>query len=494
MPPLGKCSTEEFCAPVDDNERIWVSAARQEKDRKEKEKKEKIRMEKSKMKQQQQQRVEKKFRFTEEPVDEEASQESDPSQEHESSHEDEASQDTLRDDASQELSQQQDPHTQDFHDFDETYDDYAADEGDECTNSFDSAHSFTTQNAAAQASGFTIPRPLKGLCGQPAKRKLIETGNFIPPSALQTNGEKWFNRSVDEMRRGSQAKITTAETTRKGRLSLSLSQGKKTPKKNVATSSTTPINISPIPAHEEQTPRFQSSCEDTAPYVHTDDELAEPLDDSDGDPTYTPTKEVDDGKDDDEVSLSPDLPTQLELTRTSSTKGKGTPAYPQPSTSRYQQESDHKPKKHVPLFLQEEAADKKEAAKQKAKKHVPAFLKEERKVSVKPTPVRRTSPRNKTTRDDDTKQSGQKLAKKPNRATLDNSRNTPQQASSQKRHKEPPSTQRPSQGERTPSVAGSSKSTTQQTSSSDIIDLSSSPNAAQPDMNGKDCYKHCWSC
>ena len=64
-------------------------------------------------------------------------------------------------------------------------------------------------------------KPLNALCGHPAKRKLIETGNFVPPSALQTNSEKWFNRSVDVMQRGSQGKKTTAEPTRKVHLSLS---------------------------------------------------------------------------------------------------------------------------------------------------------------------------------------------------------------------------------------------------------------------------------
>ena len=104
-------------------------------------------------------------------------------------------------------------------------------------------------------------------------------------------------------------------------------------------------------------------------------------DDSDNDPTYSPTKDVDNGEEDDgPVSNDTDLPTHLNLMRTSNSRTKGSP---QPSTSR------NRPlKKYVPQFVLEE--EEIEAAEISASKHVAAFLKMEMKVQVK-----RTSPRTK---------------------------------------------------------------------------------------------------
>ena len=76
----------------------------------------------------------------------------------------------------------------------------------------------------------------------------------------------------------------------KGRLSLS--QNKKSIKQLIVSTFNNPINISPI-NREGSTLRFQASCEDG------DEDLQDMPDDSDNDPTYSPTKDVDNGEEDD---------------------------------------------------------------------------------------------------------------------------------------------------------------------------------------------------
>ena len=354
VPPLAKCSREQLVKPIEDKDRIWVSQARIKNERKEKQENERLCAEKARKK------VEKaKQHFVPNTEEEDDA---------DNSAADFSQQDSQQD--SQQYSQnstysQRDPDTQDYRDIDETYDDYNGEEAED-SDSLEISCCSSSQNASAAEAGFTIPEAAKTLCSNPYKRKLVETGNFVPPSALQTQSDRKLSKTVAQMRSDTPPKIQNRP---KGRLSLS--QNKKSTKQLIVSTFNNPINISLI-NREGSTPRFQASCEDG------DEDLQEMPDDSNNDPTYSPTKDVDNGEEDDGlVSDDTDLPTHLNLMRTSSSRTKGSP---QPSTSR------NRPlKKYVSQFQEIEAAET------SASKHVPAFLKEEMKVQVK-----RTSPRTKT--------------------------------------------------------------------------------------------------
>ena len=297
VPPLANYSREQFVKPIKDKDQIWVSQARIKKERKEKQENERLHAEKARKK------VEK------------AKQHFVPNTEEEDDADDSAadfSQQDSQQDSQQGLQNstysQRDPDTQDYRDIDETYDDYNGEEAED-SDSLEISRCSSSQNASAAEAGFTIPEAAKTLCSNPFKRKLVETGNFVPPSALQTQGDRKFSKTVAQMRSDIPPKIQNRP---KG--CLSLSQNKKSTKQLIVSTFNNPINISPL-NREGSTPRFQASCEDV------NEDLQEMPDDSDNDPTYSPTKDVDSGEEDDgPVSDDTDLLTHLNLMRTSSSR------------------------------------------------------------------------------------------------------------------------------------------------------------------------------
>ena len=144
----------------------------------------------------------------------------------------------------------------------------------------------------------------------------------------------------------------TPEKARKSKGRLSLSQGKKNKPAGVKTTVDTHINLSPIMTDTfmPSTPRYQPSC--------ADDEVAEPLDDSDNDPTYTPSKEKDTGKDDDEISSN----NSSNLSDIDMPKSK-----PMPKS------------KHIPSFIKDATPSTSKATK----KHVPNFVLQESEKTMK---------------------------------------------------------------------------------------------------------------
>ena len=364
VPPLAKCSREQFVKPIEDKDRIWVSQARIKKERKEKQENECLRAEKARKKAE---KAKQHFVPNTEEEDDADYSAADFLQQESQQDSQQGSQQDSQQDSQNSTYSKRDPDTQDYLDIDETYDDYNGEEAED-SDSLEISHCSSSQNASAAEAGFTIPEAAETLCSNPYKRKLVETGNFVPPSALQTQSDRKFSKTVAQMRSDTPPKIQNRP---KGHLSLS--QNKQSTKQLIVSTFNNPINISPI-NREGSTPRFQASCEDG------DEDLQEMPDDSDNDPTYSPTKDVANGEDDDgPVSDDTDLPTHLNLMRTSSSRTKGSP---QPSTSRNQPL-----KKYVPQFVLEE--EEIEAAEISASKHVPA--REEMKVQVK-----RTSPRTKT--------------------------------------------------------------------------------------------------
>ena len=181
---------EQFVKPIEDKDRIWVSQARIKKERKEKQENERLRAEKALKK------VEKaKQHFVPNTKEEDDADDSAADFSQQDSQQDsqpvsqQGSQQDSQQDSQNSTYSQRDPDTQDYRDIDETYDDYNGEEAED-SDSLEISRRSSSQNASAAEAGFTIPEAAKRFCSNPYKRKLVETGNFVPPSAQQTQSDR----------------------------------------------------------------------------------------------------------------------------------------------------------------------------------------------------------------------------------------------------------------------------------------------------------------